>query len=192
MPLERGGGVCGSPTGRVSELAAGNSSHEPFVIIRNQSEKPLMVSGKVSVREGGQLVKNGGDLVELSARLGQASPAITASVYSHEFEVARRSEERTAHLDAIYGSTVAAQGRSDAQPAPQGAEVANRPSARRGPAQADPQDARLPPPGLGSSPGRRERRPRSGKLPPCTGPAPAEAFVLSGASRRRRNRVNVY
>ncbi|MDQ3067997.1 MAG: hypothetical protein M3R12_12745, partial [Actinomycetota bacterium] len=46
---------------------------------------------------------SGGDLVELSARLGHGNPAITASVYSHEFEVARRSGERTARLDAIYG-----------------------------------------------------------------------------------------
>ena len=57
----------------------------------------------------------GGDLVELSARLGHGNPAITASVYSHEFEVARRSHERRARLDAIYGSTVAAQERSEAQ-----------------------------------------------------------------------------
>ena len=67
----------------------------------------------------------GGDLVELSARLGHGNPAITASVYSHEFEVARRSEERTARLDAIYGSTVAAPDRSEAQQSgpPTGAEV---------------------------------------------------------------------
>lgn len=57
----------------------------------------------------------GGDLVELSARLGHSNPAITASVYSHQFEVARRSDERTARLDAIYGSTVGAQGRSEVQ-----------------------------------------------------------------------------
>ena len=54
----------------------------------------------------------GGDLVELSARLGHRDPAITASVYAHEFEAAARSSERRARLDALYGadggSTVAA------------------------------------------------------------------------------------
>jgi integrase len=49
------------------------------------------------------LIAGGIDLVELSARLGHENPAITASVYSHEFEVARRSDERRARLDAIYG-----------------------------------------------------------------------------------------
>ena len=79
-------------------------------------------------------IASGGDLVELSARLGHGNPAITASVYSHEFEVARRSGERTARLDAIYGSTVAAQGRSEAQPveAPTSAEVADLQARRDG------------------------------------------------------------
>ena len=76
----------------------------------------------------------GGDLVELSARLGHGNPAITASVYSHEFEVARRSEERTARLDAIYGSTVAAQGRSHTQESDRsaGSEVADLQARRDG------------------------------------------------------------
>jgi integrase len=51
----------------------------------------------------------GGDLVELSARLGHRDPAITASVYSHEFEAAARSASRRARLDAIYGSSMAAE-----------------------------------------------------------------------------------
>lgn len=78
-------------------------------------------------------IANGGDLVELSARLGHANPAITASVYSHEFESARRSSERTARLDAIYGSTVAAKDRSRMQPpeSEQGAEVADLQARRR-------------------------------------------------------------
>lgn len=46
----------------------------------------------------------GGDLVELSARLGHRDPAITAAIYSHEFEAAARSSERRARLDAMYGS----------------------------------------------------------------------------------------
>ena len=72
-------------------------------------------------------IANGGDLVELSARLGHANPAITASVYSHEFEGARRSGERTARLDAMYGSTVAASGREGVRqsPDPAPAEVAD-------------------------------------------------------------------
>lgn len=53
-------------------------------------------------------IASGGDLVELSARLGHRDPAVTASVYSHEFEAAARSDSRRARLDAIYGASVAA------------------------------------------------------------------------------------
>lgn len=67
-------------------------------------------------------IADGGDLVELSARLGHRDPAITASVYSHEFEKAARSDRRRARLDSIYGaddgSTVAAADRSDGQQTP--------------------------------------------------------------------------
>jgi integrase len=49
-------------------------------------------------------IAEGGDLVELSARLGHRDPAVTASVYSHEFEAAARSSERRARLDRIYGA----------------------------------------------------------------------------------------
>lgn len=45
----------------------------------------------------------GGDLVELSARLGHRDPAITAAIYSHDFEAAARSDQRRARLDAMYG-----------------------------------------------------------------------------------------
>ena len=53
-------------------------------------------------------IASGGDLVELSAHLGHADPAVTARFYSHEFERARRSDARRDRLDAIYGSDVAA------------------------------------------------------------------------------------
>lgn len=53
-------------------------------------------------------IANGGDLVELSARLGHRDPAVTASVYSHEFEAAARSDQRRARLDAMYGADVSA------------------------------------------------------------------------------------
>ena len=46
----------------------------------------------------------GGDLVELSARLGHRDPAITAAIYSHEFEAQARSGERRTRLDAMYGA----------------------------------------------------------------------------------------
>ena len=48
-------------------------------------------------------IANGGDLVELSKRLGHADPSITASVYAHDFEAAARSDQRRARLDSIYG-----------------------------------------------------------------------------------------
>jgi len=46
----------------------------------------------------------GGDLVELSARLGHRDPSITAAIYSHEFEAQARSAERRTRLDGIYGA----------------------------------------------------------------------------------------
>jgi integrase len=48
----------------------------------------------------------GGDLVELSSHLGHASPAITASTYSHEFERAARSDERRARIESMYGDAL--------------------------------------------------------------------------------------
>lgn len=55
----------------------------------------------------------GGDLVELSARLGHRDPSITASIYSHEFEAAARSDERTARLDGMYGGLAASMAAAD-------------------------------------------------------------------------------
>lgn len=48
----------------------------------------------------------GGDLVELSSHLGHRDPAVTASVYSHEFEKASRSDERRARLDGMFGKSL--------------------------------------------------------------------------------------
>lgn len=81
-------------------------------------------------------IASGGDLAELSARLGHRDPAVTASVYTHEFERAARSDARRARLDALYGSTVAASERSGAQDGdlPAGGEVADL-QAKRGGAQ---------------------------------------------------------
>jgi integrase len=48
----------------------------------------------------------GGDLVELSSHLGHASPAITASTYSHEFERAARSDERRQRIEGLFGDAL--------------------------------------------------------------------------------------
>jgi len=53
-------------------------------------------------------IASGGDLAELSARLGHRDPAITASIYTHEFEAAARSDVRRERLDAMYGGAMAA------------------------------------------------------------------------------------
>lgn len=53
-------------------------------------------------------IASGGDLAELSAHLGHRDPAITASVYTHEFEKAARSDQRRARLDGMFGSILAA------------------------------------------------------------------------------------
>lgn len=67
-------------------------------------------------------IASGGDLVELSARLGHRDPAVTASVYSHEFEAASRSDERRRRLDDLYGSAMEAAAVSTPQPTtPEGA-----------------------------------------------------------------------
>jgi integrase len=64
-------------------------------------------------------IAGGGDLVQLSSRLGHRDPAITASTYANEFEAAARSAERRARLDRLYGadcgSGVAASGVSHGQ-----------------------------------------------------------------------------
>ena len=57
----------------------------------------------------------GGDLVEVSAHMGHATPQITASTYSHEFEKAARSDARRARLDGIFGSALEARDSSEAQ-----------------------------------------------------------------------------
>jgi integrase len=69
-------------------------------------------------------IANGGDLVELSARLGHRDPAITASTYSHEFEAASRSPQRRARLDAIYGADAPPSITGDA--APQAAQASGK------------------------------------------------------------------
>ena len=70
----------------------------------------------------------GGDLVELSARLGHRDPSITASTYSHEFETARRSAERRALLDGMYDGlgegAAAAAGDGGGEPSDRGKESA--------------------------------------------------------------------
>src|SRR6476620_9536056 len=50
------------------------------------------------------LIADGWDLVSVSRRLGHASPNVTASFYSHEFEQAHRRDERRARLDGLYGT----------------------------------------------------------------------------------------
>ena len=71
------------------------------------------------------LIAHGWDVVEVSRRLGHSDPAITGRIYSHEFERARRSDERRSRLAALYdrGSIVAAPHGSEAQEAGQGADV---------------------------------------------------------------------
>lgn len=56
----------------------------------------------------------GGDVVELSAHLGHRDPAITMSIYSHEFEKAARSDARRTRLDSIFGSALVAPDHSGA------------------------------------------------------------------------------
>jgi integrase len=61
------------------------------------------------------LIAQGWDPVEVSARLGHASVATTLSIYAHEWDAARRSDERRARLDRLYGNAMETTGRSRRQ-----------------------------------------------------------------------------
>ncbi len=52
-------------------------------------------------------IAEGGDVVQLSARLGHRDPAVTARIYAHPIEGAGTSDARAAKLEAIYGEALA-------------------------------------------------------------------------------------
>jgi integrase len=58
------------------------------------------------------LIAQGWDIEEVSARLGHADIATTQRTYVHAFDVARRSDERRARLDRLYGNAMETTGRS--------------------------------------------------------------------------------
>ena len=70
---------------------------------------------------GSALIAAGWDIEEVSARLGHANVATTMRAYVHEYEAARRSDDRRNRLAALYG---------DAPPEPHG-EVVSMPPAPR-------------------------------------------------------------
>ena len=75
------------------------------------------------------LIAAGWDIAEVSARLGHSSIATTQRIYVHQFDAARRSDDRRNRLAALYGGSVeapmeAAEVSSRSQTAsPDGAEV---------------------------------------------------------------------
>ena len=54
------------------------------------------------------LIAGGWDMEEVSARLGHTSVATTQRIYVHEFDAARRSDDRRRRLVALYGAGVEA------------------------------------------------------------------------------------
>lgn len=54
------------------------------------------------------LIASGWDIAEVSARLGHSSIATTQRIYVHQFDAARRTDERRSRLTALYGPTVEA------------------------------------------------------------------------------------
>jgi integrase len=52
---------------------------------------------------GSALIAGGWDIEEVSARLGHANVATTMRAYVHEYEAARRSDDRRNRLAALYG-----------------------------------------------------------------------------------------
>jgi integrase len=78
------------------------------------------------------LLADGMDLAAVSRRLGHASVAITAGVYSHVIDDARRRDERRTQLDGLYGADDGNRGNGVATPpasagftAPAAAEAAD-------------------------------------------------------------------
>jgi integrase len=59
---------------------------------------------------GSALIAAGWDIEEVSARLGHANVATTMRAYIHEYEAARRSDDRRNRLATIYGSDDATPG----------------------------------------------------------------------------------
>ena len=52
------------------------------------------------------LIANGLNVVYVSRQLGHANPAITLSVYSHQFDQAQHAERTSALLEASFGALV--------------------------------------------------------------------------------------
>jgi hypothetical protein len=50
-------------------------------------------------------IKDGGDVVTLSKRLGHSTPQVTMTTYAHDIEEANDSAARKAHVEAMFGST---------------------------------------------------------------------------------------
>ena len=55
-----------------------------------------------------RLIAAGWDVAEVSARLGHTNVATTLRIYTHEFDAARRSDDRRNRLAALYGGNVEA------------------------------------------------------------------------------------
>jgi integrase len=51
-----------------------------------------------------RLIATGWDIEEVSARLGHSNISTTQRIYVHEFDAARRTDERRARLAVLYGS----------------------------------------------------------------------------------------
>ena len=58
------------------------------------------------------LIAAGWDIEEVSARLGHADVATTMRIYVHQFDAARRSDDRRSRLAGLYGTTFAARNSS--------------------------------------------------------------------------------
>ena len=50
------------------------------------------------------LIAAGWDIAEVSARVGHSSIATTQRIYVHQFDAARRSDDRRNRLAALYGA----------------------------------------------------------------------------------------
>lgn len=81
---------------------------------------------------GSQLIADGADIAEVQALMRHESATTTLSVYTHEFDVAARSDARRARLERLYGDASEMPARaSTAAHQPSAPEVADLAQARR-------------------------------------------------------------
>jgi integrase len=91
--------------GRALASAVKKAGLEAITDNRGVVVKPAPTFHDLRHSHASALIAQGWDVVEVSARLGHASVGTTHRIYAHEFDVARRSDDRRKRLTRLYGSS---------------------------------------------------------------------------------------